>query len=255
MFAGAKYPSLVDRSVLITGGATGIGAAMVEAFSKQGAKVGYVDIDVNSADLLNRKIAEAGLTSPWFREVDVTHVRSLQATLDDFYTELGAIDTLINNVANDQRHDPLEVTEDSWRACLSVNLDSAFFASQRAIGIMRKQHGGSIINLSSINALIGPARMPGYVTAKAALLGLTKALARDFGEDGIRVNAILPGWVSTERQRQNWLTDEEETKWLEQSSIKRCIIPQDVADLALFLASDHSQMITNQHFVIDGGRT
>ena len=249
----ARYPSLAGRAVLITGGATGIGAAMVAAFAEQGARVGFVDIDDGSAAGLGDRVADQAGVRPWFRRVDVTDVGALKEAVGDF-AATGGLDVLINNVANDSRHEPLEVTEQSWRACLAVNLDSAFFAAQAAIPILRDAGGGAILNVSSINALIGPTRMPGYVSAKAALLGLTKALARHYGPDGIRVNAILPGWVVTERQLNLWLTPEAEAEWMAQVALKRRIVPRDVADLALFLAADDSAMITNQQVVIDGGR-
>ena len=249
----ARYPSLAGRAVLITGGATGIGAAMVAAFAEQGARVGFVDIDDGSAAGLGDRVADQAGVRPWFRRVDVTDVGALKEAVGDF-AATGGLDVLINNVANDSRHEPLEVTEQSWRACLAVNLDSAFFAAQAAIPILRDAGGGAILNVSSINALIGPTRMPGYVSAKAALLGLTKALARHYGPDGIRVNAILPGWVVTERQLNLWLTPEAEAEWMAQVALKRRIVPRDVADLALVLAADDSAMITNQQVVIDGGR-
>lgn len=244
----ATYPSLRGRGVMITGGATGIGAAMVEAFAEQGARVGFIDIDETSAAALCGRIEDT-----WFRPVDVTEVAVLKAAIGDFAESRG-LDVLINNVANDARQEPLEVTEEDWRGCMAVNLDSAFFAAQAAIAIMRKAGGGGIINISSINALIGPTEMPGYVSAKAGLLGLTKALARQYGPVTIRVNAILPGWVVTERQLALWLTPEAEEEWMRQVALKERIMPRDVANLALFLASDDSAMITNQHFVIDGGR-
>ena len=249
----ARYPSLAGRAVLITGGATGIGAAMVAAFAEQGARVGFVDIDDGSAASLGDRVEDQAGVRPWFRRVDVTDVGALKEAVGDF-AATGGLGVLINNVANDSRHEPLEVTEESWRACLAVNLDSAFFAAQAAIPILRDAGGGAILNVSSINALIGPTRMPGYVSAKAALLGLTKALARHYGPDGIRVNAILPGWVVTERQLNLWLTPEAEAEWMDQVALKRRIVPRDVADLALFLAANDSAMITNQQVVIDGGR-
>ncbi len=249
----AAYPSLRGRAVFITGGATGIGAALVEAFAEQGARVGFVDIDDAGAERLIARISETQ-APPMHRHVDVTDVEALKAAMNAFAASAGGLNVLVNNVANDKRHDPLEVTEESWRACMAVNVDSAFFASQTAIPLMREAAGGSIINFSSINALAGPAQMPGYVSAKAALLGLTKALARQYGPDNIRVNAILPGWVVTERQLDLWLTPEAEAAWMTQVALKKRLMPRDVANLALFLAADDSAMITNQQFVIDGGR-
>jgi len=250
----ATYPSLAGRRVFVTGGATGIGAALVRAFCEQKARVGFIDIDAEAGVKLAQELQEFFGVEPWFRAVDVRDVPALQESILAFHSECFGLDVLINNVANDTRHQPLDVTEESWRDCLSVNLDSAFFSSQSAIRLMKESGGGAIINFSSINALIGPTEMPGYVSAKAALLGLTKALARNYGADGIRVNSILPGWVVTERQLRNWLSPEVEQEWMEQTALKSRILPCDVANLALFLAADDSRMITNQQFVIDGGR-
>ncbi len=255
MGAYAAYPSLVGCPVFITGGATGIGAAMVEAFAAQGAVVGHIDLAEDAAAELGDAIVAAGHARPWFRKVDVTDIAALKGALADFAAEAGRLGVLVNNVANDTRHNPLETSEENWRRCMAVNLDCAFFASQQAITLMRSGgRGGSIVNFSSINAVLGPANMPGYVTAKAGLLGMTKALAREYGVDGIRVNTILPGWVVTQRQLDLWLTPEAEAEWMDQVCLKQRIEPRDAANLALFLAADDSRMITNQHFVIDGGR-
>lgn len=250
----ASYPSLVGRRVFITGGATGIGAAMVEAYSEQGALVGHIDMAEVDAAKLGDTVAAQGQGRPWFRRTDVTDTPALKAAVADFASEAGGIDVLVNNAANDTRHDPLETSPETWRQCMAINLDSTFFASQQAISLMREAGGGSIINFSSINAVLGPDNMPGYVTAKAGLLGMTKALAREYGPDGIRVNSILPGWVVTQRQLDLWLTEEAEAAWMEQVCLKQRIKPRDAANLALFLAADDSRMITNQHFIIDGGR-
>ena len=244
----ATYPSLAGRRVFITGGATGIGAALVTAFAAQGAVVGHVDLAADAAAALADGLAAA----LWFRALDVTDTPALQAAIADFAAAAGGLDVLINNVANDSRHDPLSVDEARWRGLMAVNLDCGFFATQAAIRLMPA--GGCIINFSSINALLGPAGMPAYVAAKSAIVGLTKALARQYGPDGIRVNAILPGWVVTQRQLDLWLTPEAEADWMEQVALKQRILPEDVANLALFLAADDSRMITGQAMVIDGGR-
>jgi NAD(P)-dependent dehydrogenase (short-subunit alcohol dehydrogenase family) len=215
--------------VFITGGASGIGAAMVEAFTGQGAVVGHCDLAAEAAETLADAIAAAGHARPWFRALDVIDTPALQQAISDFAAAAGGLDVLVNNVANDNRHDPLEL--------------------MRGAG-----SGGAIINFSSITALLGPAEMPGYVTAKAGLLGLTKSFARRYGVDGIRVNTILPGWVVTQRQLDLWLTPEAEEEWMEQACLKQRIQPRDAANLALFLAADDSRMITNQQFVIDAGR-
>lgn len=250
----AAYPSLAGRRVFITGGATGIGAEMVAAFSEQGAHVGHIDLAEEAAVALADGLEAAGQACPWFRRVDVTDTAALKHTIADFAASAGGLDVLVNNVANDTRHDPLALSEDGWRRCMAVNLDCAFFASQSAVGLMRAGGGGAIINISSINALLGPANMPGYVTAKAGLLGLTKAFARQYGRDRIRVNTILPGWVVTQRQLDLWLTEEAEAAWMDEVCLKDRIEPRDAANLALFLAADDSRMITNQQFIIDGGR-
>ena len=250
-----QYPSLAERCVFITGGATGIGAAMVEAFAMQSARVAGVDVDSASAQALCDKVEGQCGRRPWFQSADVTDVPALQNAIHDAVAELGPLQALINNAANDNRHSPSEVTAQSWRDCMAINLDAAFFAAQAAADIMQKQGSGSIINFSSINALLGPANMPGYVTAKAGLVGMTKALARDYGDSEIRVNAILPGWVVTDRQLQTWLTPEAEADWMKQVALKQRLQPADVANLALFLAAEDSRMITGQSFTIDGGRT
>jgi D-xylose 1-dehydrogenase len=249
----ATYPSLRNRPVIITGGATGVGGAMVRAFVEQGAKVGFFDINAAAGEELAAEIG-AKSSAPWFKRVDVTEVATLKAAIAEFSAHAGGLSLLINNVGNDTRHDPATTTEATWREALAVNLDAAFFASQAAIALMRGR-GGAIVNISSINAITGPPQMPGYVAAKSALLGLTKALAREYGPEHVRVNCILPGWVVTERQLKLWLTPEAEEAWMRDVPLKRRIMPDDVARLALFLASDDSAMITGQHFTIDGGRT
>jgi NAD(P)-dependent dehydrogenase (short-subunit alcohol dehydrogenase family) len=205
--------------------------------------------------VLSASLKDLTGSSPWFQAVDVTDTQALQASIKAAVEELGPLQALINNAANDNRHSPAEVTTESWRDCMAINLDAAFFAAQTAAELMTRQSGGSIINFSSINALLGPSNMPGYVTAKAGVVGMTKALARDYGGSAIRVNAILPGWVVTERQLSSWLTPEAEADWMQQVALKERLQPSEVANLALFLAADDSRMITGQSFTIDAGRT
>jgi len=247
------YPSLNERVIFITGGATGIGAALVEQFCRQGSKVAFVDFDMASANILIDRLNDTLHIKPWFQEVDVSDLGALKSSILAASTELGPIHTLVNNVANDNRHSPDEVSENDWRKCMAVNLDASFFAAQTAVSTM--QESGSIINFSSINALLGPSDMPGYVTAKAGLIGMSKALANDYGERNIRVNAVLPGWVVTDRQLATWLTPEAEQEWSKLVALKDRILPDDVAKLALFLSSDDSKMITGQSITIDAGRT
>ncbi len=248
MHHGAKYPDLAGQKVLVTGGATGIGAAIVAAFRAQGAEVGFLDIDDKAGGLL---AAESGAK---FRVCDVCDVRALCSVIDDLSVSLGGIDILVNNVANDERHDAASLGWDAWRRNLSVNLDPVMFASQRALQVMKSRGAGSIVNLSSINAVLAPEDLAAYNTAKAGIIALTKTLARAWGQFGIRVNAVSPGWVVTERQLALWLSADAERDWMKQVALKRRIVPGDVARLVLFLSSNESSAITGQNFVIDGGR-
>lgn len=246
----AIYPSLKDKVVFITGGATGIGAALVQAFHAQGARVGFLDRDEAAGAALS-----ASLAGSWFAACDVTDTYALAGALQGAARVLGPIQVLVNNVADDTRHIAAETGSELWRRQLAVNLDPTFLAAQTVHAGMKAAGGGVILNLSSINALLGPAGMPAYVAAKGAVNALTKALAREWGGDNIRVNAISPGWVVTERQLALWLTPEAEAEWMKLVALQKRIRPQDVAALALFLASDDAAMITGQNHVIDGGRT
>lgn len=249
-----RYASLKQRPVFITGGATGIGACLVEAFAAQGSIIGFVDINEEAGNQLAADVRERFGAQVEFRACDVTRIDALRLAIRTLADSCGDFTVLVNNVANDQRYDPRYLSEQAWYNSLAVNLHPAFFAAQTVQPFMARQGGGVIINFSSINALFGPSKLPSYNTAKAALLGLTKSLARDFGTDKIRVNAIVPGWVITERQLNKWLTPEAEAWWMDQVCLKERILPEDVANLTLFLASEDARMITGQKFVIDGGR-
>jgi NAD(P)-dependent dehydrogenase (short-subunit alcohol dehydrogenase family) len=251
----ATYPSLKDKVILITGGATGIGAVMVKAFMRQQAQVIFLDIQQDKGLALCDEIYTSLGRQPTFKYLDATDIDKLQQFIAGIADSHQRLDILINNVANDTRHSPLEINLQGWRDCMAVNLDSTFFACQSAINLMRQNHSGNIINLSSINVLIGPKQMPGYVAAKAALNGLSKSLANQYGEYGIRVNTILPGWVATQRQLDLWLTPEADKEWQKSVALHGALEPIEVANLALFLAADDSAMITGQQFVIDAGRT
>jgi NAD(P)-dependent dehydrogenase (short-subunit alcohol dehydrogenase family) len=254
MNQAARYPSLKGKNVFITGGATGIGASMVEAFAGQGARVAFIDIlDADAGSLCAEVLKKTGI-EPVYRHVDVTAVEKLQAAIREAAREFGTIDVLVNNVANDMRHSPLDISADYWRKCLAINLDATFFAAQAVIPLMQKSGGGAIINFTSINAYLGLEQMPGYVAAKAGIIGLSKALARQYGKDNIRSNSIVPGWIATQRQLDTWLTADEERKWMDLVALKCRINPEDVANLALFLAAEDSSKITAQEFVIDAGR-
>ena len=248
--AFAAYPSLKDRTVFVTGGASGIGAAFVQAFHDQGAKVAFVDLDEAAGQALAGK-----LSASWFRRCDVTDADALQATIRDAAAALGPITVLINNVANDTREVAAEVTPEAWRKGLAVNLDPAFIAAVAVYPMMKAAGGGSIVNVSSINALLGPGELPTYSAAKGAINSLSKSLAHAWGPDRIRVNALSPGWVVTPRQLELWLTPEAEAEWSKLVALKDRIMPEDIARAALFLGSDDSHMMTGQNMVVDAGRT
>ncbi len=247
----ATYPSLAGKRVFITGGATGIGAALVERFAANGAATGFNDLDEVSGEALSKRL-RSGVS---FHPADASDPEALKASIAAFIEREGGLDVLVNNVANDVRHEVGEVTPEFWRRNLAVNLDPAFFAAQAALPHLRAAGGGSIVNFGSINAYLGPADIAVYTAAKAGILGLTRSLARAFGPERIRVNAIMPGWVTTEKQKRLWLTPQAEAAWRELCALKDPILPDDVAALALFLAADDSAMITGQEFVIDAGRT
>jgi len=246
----AIYPSLNHRAVFITGGASGIGASFVRAFHAQGADVAFVDLQEEAGETLADELGGA-----WFRRCDVTDAQALQAAVRDAAAALGPITILINNVANDTRRAATAMTPEDWRSSLAVNLDPAFIAAVAVHPMMQAAGGGAIINVSSINALLGPAQLAAYSAAKGAINALSKSLAREWGGDNIRVNALSPGWVVTPRQLDLWLTPEAEAEWMRQVALPSRIQPEDVARLALFLAADDSAMITGQNLVIDGGRT
>jgi NAD(P)-dependent dehydrogenase (short-subunit alcohol dehydrogenase family) len=249
--AFATYPSLKDRSVFITGGASGIGATFVQRFHGQGCKVAFVDLQEDAGRALAAKLGE----SAWFRQCDVTDAAALQGAIGDAAKALGPITVLINNVANDTREAAAALTPEKWRKGLAVNLDPVIIASTAVYPMMKAAGGGSIVNLSSINALLGPAELPTYSAAKGAINSLSKSLAHAWGPDRIRVNALSPGWVVTERQLELWLTPQAEADWEKLTGLKDRIAPDDIASAALFLAADDSRIMTGQNMVVDAGRT
>lgn len=246
----ADYPSLRGRSVLITGGASGIGAAMVTAFAAQGARVGFIDIDDGAAEIIRRS---ATGSRPAYRRADVMDIPALKRAIDDLAGEIGTIDVLVNNAADDSGQETPSVTPEDWNARLAVNLNHHFFAAQAVTPAMRTAGGGVILNVGSIIWRIGQAGRPAYATAKAAIVGLTRSLARELGGDNIRVNCLMPGAILTERQKTMWMTPEYEATVLGAQCLKRHIMPDEVARLALFLSSDDAAGITSQNFIIDGG--
>ena len=250
----AIYPSLRDRVVFITGGASGIGAAEVTAFARQGARVAFVDIADDLAVTLCTGLREAGHPEPFFQHCDLTDIAALQAALAAAAAKLGPITVLVNNAANDQRHAWQDVTPAFWDERMATNLRHQFFAIQAVAPMMKAAGGGSIVNFGSISWHTNSGGMPAYTTAKAAVEGLTKGMARDLGPDGIRVNTVIPGWIMTQRQIDLWLTPEAEADLMRAQCLKEKVYPDDVANMVLWLASDDSRMCTSQLWVVDGGR-
>jgi NAD(P)-dependent dehydrogenase (short-subunit alcohol dehydrogenase family) len=250
----ASYPSLRGRTVFVSGGGSGIGASIVEHFAEQEAKVGFVDIDEAASTALVKKIAAAGPAPPLFLKADVRDVKAYQAAIAETAAKLGAVTILINNAARDDRHDLADVTPDFWDERIAVNLRHQFFAIQAVAPGMKAAGSGSIVNFSSVSYHTMTARLSVYEAAKAAVIGLTRGLARDLGPDGIRLNAITPGWIMTQRQIDLWLTPEAEADLMKAQCLKEKVYPPDIARMALFLASDDSRLITAQNFVVDGGR-
>ena len=249
----AIYSSLDGKVVLVTGGASGIGEAIVEAFVAQKSRVLFCDVQDEVAQTLIERLRQPEYVPPQYFHCDLTNIEELQQTLDRVLRSVPAIDVLVNNAGNDKRHNIEEVTPDFWDWCIQINLKHQFFMAQAVLPGMRKAKRGAIINMGSIAWMIPSTGVPVYVTAKAAIVGLTRTLAHEVGGDGIRVNCVLPGAIFTERQRRLWLTDDYKKEILNRQALKTEIQPADVAKLVLFLASDESLAITNQSFVIDAG--
>jgi NAD(P)-dependent dehydrogenase (short-subunit alcohol dehydrogenase family) len=248
----ATYPSLRDRVVIVTGGATGIGEAMVTAFAAQGAAVRFLDVQADAAAELTARLGEAR-NRPTYDHCDLTDIGALQETIARIVSEAGRVDALVNNAGNDTRHKLEDVTPEFWDKTMAVNLKHQFFAAQAVIPAMKRAGHGSIVNMSSIGWVIPSVRQSVYVTAKAAIVGMTRTLAHEIGEFNIRVNAVMPGAILTERQKRLWLTEEYKTEVLRNQALKRLILPEEVARLVLFLVADDSSAITNQSYVIDAG--
>jgi NAD(P)-dependent dehydrogenase (short-subunit alcohol dehydrogenase family) len=250
----ASYPSLKGRSVLVSGGGSGIGASIVEHFARQGAKVGFVDVDEPASLALAKTIGEAGHAPPLFRGCDIRDTKAYQAVIAEIAAANGPITVLVNNAARDDRHKLDEVTEAYWDERMAVNLRHQFFAIQAVAPGMRKAGGGSIVNLSSMSFVAMTENLSVYQAAKAAAIGMTRGLARDLGPDGIRVNSVMPGWIMTERQIKLWLTPESEANLMKQQCLKEKLYPADIARMILWLAADDSRLVTAQNFIVDGGR-
>jgi NAD(P)-dependent dehydrogenase (short-subunit alcohol dehydrogenase family) len=249
----ARYPSLKDRVVLVTGGATGIGESMVRHFARQGSRVSFLDMQDEPGRALADELAGEGCSKPDYLHCDLTDIAALKAAVAQVLARQGTVDVLVNNAANDQRHKTEEVTSEYWEQCLAVNLRPQFFMAQAVLPRMKATRRGSIINLSSISWMIPSTGLPVYVTAKAAIVGMTRTLAHEVGSEGIRVNAVSPGGIVTEKQKRLVYTPEYKAHIMAHQALKRDLLPEDVARLVMFLASDDSSAITGQNYVIDGG--
>lgn len=245
----AHYPSLAGRVVLITGGASGIGQSLVEHFSEQASAVAFLDFDRAGGE------AVAAATGARFVFCDLRDIAATRTAIAEVAAALGPIAVLANNAARDDRHALEEVEPEYWDERMATNLRHAFFCAQAVAPGMRAAGGGSIVNFGSVSWLRGQGGMPAYTTAKAAIRGLTRGLARDLGGDGIRVNEVVPGWIFTERQLALWANPEAEAANMARQCLKARLYPPDIARMVLWLAADDSRMVTAQSFLVDGGGT
>ena len=245
----AVYPSLAGKTVVITGGGSGIGEVMVEGFARQKSRVFFLDVAANESQAL---VARLG-NGTRFLQCDVTDTAALQKTIADIEAQAGPVSVLVNNAANDDRHRLEEVTPAYWEQRIAVNLRHLFFATQSVVPGMKKAGGGSIINLGSVSWHSAIPELSVYETAKAGIEGLTRALARELGESDIRVNCVVPGAIRTPRQMKLWHTPEEEAKILAQQCLKARVDPIHVTAMVLFLASDDARMCTAHNYWVDGG--
>jgi len=251
-----KYESLRDRVVLVTGGASGIGEEFVKAFADNGARIAFFDLNREAGEALVKALAGSVRHSLLFLHCDVTRTDDLRAAIAQARQQLGPAFALINNAANDQRQTFAEVTPDEFDKTMAVNFRHLYFASQAVVPQMVELGGGSIVNMSSITWQIGVPELMGYASAKAAVVGFTHSLAREVGKHRIRVNAIAPGLVLTEKQQRLWYpTPEKVAEVVNSQFLPDAVLPADIANLALFLVADDSRMITKQSFSVNGGRT
>ncbi|WP_394183073.1 SDR family NAD(P)-dependent oxidoreductase [Marinomonas posidonica] len=248
----AIYPDLKDRSVFVSGGATGIGAAIVEAYAKQGAKTAFVDLDENAGCQLAERLLKDG-HSVRFEMCDITNIKDYQSKIRHAAEAFGPISVLLNNAANDVRHSLASLTEERFDELVGVNIKHAMFAAQTVAPMMKELGGGSIINFGSVGWMMATAGYPTYGTSKAAIHGLTRSLARDLGAAGIRVNTLVPGWVMTEKQLRLWVDDAAEEKIKQSQCLAGKVLPEHVANMALFLGSNAAVMCSAQNFIVDGG--
>jgi NAD(P)-dependent dehydrogenase (short-subunit alcohol dehydrogenase family) len=249
----AIYPDIEGKSVLVTGGGSGIGASIVRAFARQKAKVGFLDIAREPSARLVEELAAQG-SQVHYEYCDVTNIDLLREAIGRVRGVIGPIRVLVNNAAHDERHTTESVTPEYWDDRIAVNLKHQFFAAQAVLPDMQAANGGAIVNFGSISWMMGQGGMPVYTTSKSAILGLTRSLARDYGTWNIRVNAVAPGWIMTERQVEKWLTPQGEADLMKAQCLKRKLDPDDVSKVVVFLASDEAGAVTSQQYIVDGGR-
>ena len=252
MYPSARHPDLDGASVLITGGGSGIGAALTTAFADQGAKVAFIDYDREASEALVAQIApKAGAVR--FLQADLRDIEALRRCVAEAARANGDITVLVNNAARDDRHKFDEVTPEYWDDRIAMNLKHQFFAAQAVHPMMKRAGGGAIVNMGSTSWMIGQGGMHAYTASKSGVVGLTRGMARDFGPDNIRVNSVAPGWIMTERQQKLWLDAEGEKELMARQCLKRKLYPDDIARVVLFFAADDSGCMTNQTYVADGG--
>lgn len=251
--SGTRYTSLNGKHVFITGGGTGIGASLVQSFAEQGAHVAFVDIAVSASEALCATLAAAGLPAPVFRHCDITDIAALQRTMAELADTYGDFDVLVNNAANDQRHNFEDVTVDYWNERIAINQRPMFFTCQSVLPGMKRKGGGAIINISSMSWHVKGSGYPAYATTKAAVIGLTRGLARELGAHAIRVNTVTPGWVMTQRQLDLWVDDEANKDIDKNQCLPGRLMPNHIAAMVMFLAADDGAMCTAQEFIVDAG--
>ncbi|WP_342358852.1 SDR family NAD(P)-dependent oxidoreductase [Terrarubrum flagellatum] len=248
----AVYPDLAGKVVLVTGGASGIGEAIVRRFAHQNSVVAFFDIKEEEGRRLAQALGNEGLKAH-FERVDLTDIAALKSAVAKTRERLGPIQILVNNAAHDERHATPVVTSEYWDDRIAVNLKHQFFAAQAVLPDMQAAKSGVIINFGSTSWMAGQGGMAAYTASKSGVIGLTRSLARDYGPDNIRVNAIAPGWIMTERQIEKWLTPESEAELMRRQCLKRKLMPDELAKFTVFLASEEASACTAQHYVVDGG--
>ncbi|WP_432519952.1 SDR family NAD(P)-dependent oxidoreductase [Kineococcus sp. SYSU DK006] len=253
MSPSARYPSLAGAGVLVSGGASGLGAEFVTRFARQGARVAFVDVQDEAGNALAEQLAAAGCPPPVYRHTDVRDLEGYAAVVEEVAALTGPITVLVNNAADDTRRPLAAVDRDSWDAGFRVNLDHHFFATRAVAPMMRAAGGGSVVNLGSISTHVKLADLVVYRTAKAAVEGLTRALALELGGDRIRVNCVIPGWVMTARQLERWVDEEAEAVLDREQVLPLRVQPEDVASLVLWLAAEDSRACTGQNWIVDAG--